>query len=205
MDDPVIRSALWIGGLSVILSFVALLTSRIYINTSTNGAAENAATEVDVPFFGKIKSNYPALALALLGVALAGYAVKTDFDLQAKQVDADATSKAGDDRWVISGRLLSPDGERVDWSHGVFTLTYGSPDIQINPDGSFRIALAIRKGVSLEEYLQTIDYSDNAMSTKIYPQQELKKFKLNDTSSLLENQTELTRAYKPMKVVKWNP
>ena len=211
MGDPVITWALVIGALSVVLGFIALLASRIYISTPTNAATETAATEVDVPFFGKIKSNYPALVLVLLGTALAAYAVKTNSDLRGKQVDADsaiATVKAGapgDDQWVITGRLVSGDGKDVDWERGVFTLFYGSPDIAIDPDGRFQIKLMIKKGQSLEEYLQRIDYSNYASgSMSIYPPTELDKFRRNDTSSLLENETKFVRAYKPTKVIKWN-
>jgi len=45
-----------------ILGFIALLSSRIYIDQPSNSTGE-----VEVPFLGKPKGNYPALVFVLLG------------------------------------------------------------------------------------------------------------------------------------------
>ena len=45
-----------LGALCVLLGFVALLSSKIYIDDKTN-----APTEVELPIIGKLKSNCPAL------------------------------------------------------------------------------------------------------------------------------------------------
>jgi len=52
-------TTLWaviLGTLCIILGFIALLSSRIYIDK-----ASNSTVEVEVPFFGKLKGNYPTL------------------------------------------------------------------------------------------------------------------------------------------------
>ena len=54
--------------IGIILGFVALITQKIYINPETS-----EATEVEIPFIGKIKTNYPALVFAFLGFGLAFY------------------------------------------------------------------------------------------------------------------------------------
>jgi hypothetical protein len=203
MDDPV-KWALILGASCVLLGFFALLSSRIYVD-----AASATAVEVEVPFFGKLKSNYPALAFVLLGTALAAYAVKADSDFRGQKLASDAkldgikASAPGDELWGISGRLVSADGKPVDWARGEFTLFSGSPDLRILPDGHFEVKLRIRKGEDLEHYVQKIDYSNfESGSVTIYPQAELEKF--NKSEGLLEAKTELTRKYKPVKLQAWN-
>ena len=62
--------------LSIILGFVALLSQKVYLDATTK-----QPTEVQIPFLGKIKSNYPALVFAFLGAALAFYAFQKSFPL----------------------------------------------------------------------------------------------------------------------------
>lgn len=51
-----------LSGLSIILGFIALLKQRTYIDADTK-----QPTEIEVPIFGKLKSNYPALIFVFLG------------------------------------------------------------------------------------------------------------------------------------------
>jgi hypothetical protein len=182
--------AMAIGAVCILLGFVALLLSKIYVIDS----ATQTPVEFDVPFLGKLRTNYPALALCLIGAALVGFVLHEN---NAAQV------AAGDDQWTITGHLVSSDGGRVDWGHGAFTLMAGSPEVDLRPDGTFTIRLNVRKGTQLENYLERIDFTDESISGQIYPLKELEKYKNRDPSSLLENQSAFTRSYKPLQVTTW--
>ena len=198
--DAAIIWALMLGTLSILLGFIALLTSRIYVDKDSN-----TPVEVEVPFFGKLKGNYPALVFVLLGAALAYAGLTTHADLvkqgieAEKQVAASRAGAPGDEEWVISGSLVAPGDKRIDWERGVFTLIAGSPAVHHKPGGRFEIKLRIRRGEDFEGYVQQIDYSHDAGSAKIFPKDELDAFKANQ-SSLLQNQTATTRVYKPLKL-----
>lgn len=192
--------ALMLGTLSIVLGFIALLTSRIYIEKGST-----TPVEVEVPLFGKFKGNYPALVFVLLGAAVAYYGLKTHADLVTqgieaqKQVEVSKASAPGDDEWVISGRLLAPSDKTIDWERGVFTLIAGSPEVRYKPGGSFEIKVRIKHGEDFEGYVQQIDYSHDVGSAKIFPKEELDAFTANK-SSLLQNKTATTRVYKPLKL-----
>jgi hypothetical protein len=129
------------------------------------------------------------------------YAVKTNADFRTQQIQATAN---GEDEWVVSGRLLPPNGKPVDWERGVFTLIAGSPEVQYKPSGGFEIKIRLKHGEDFEHYVQQIDYSHDIGSAKIFPQQELDALTANK-SSLLENKTATTRVYKPMKLEAFGP
>jgi len=192
-------TTLWaviLGTLCIVLGFIALLSSRVYIDKDSN-----STVEVEVPFFGKLKGNYPALVFVLLGAALAAYGIKTDAELRTTAANNEL--KKGQDDWVVSGRLLSPNDKPVDWEHGVFTLISGTPEVNFKPGGGFEIKLKIVHGQDFEHYVQQIDYTNDIGSAKIFPQQELDALTANK-SSLLENKTANTRVYKPVKLQAFN-
>ena len=196
-------TTLWaviLGTLCIVLGFIALLSSRVYIDKDSN-----STVEVEVPFFGKLKGNYPALVFVLLGAALAAYGIKTNAELRTKQIEtaANIELKKGQEDWVVSGRLLSPNDKPVDWEHGVFTLISGTPEVNFKPGGGFEIKLKIEHGQDFEHYVQQIDYTNDIGSAKIFPQQELDALTANK-SSLLENKTANTRVYKPVKLQAFN-
>jgi len=199
MEGGMDATTLWaviLGTLCIVLGFIALLSSRIYIDKSSN-----STVEVEVPFFGKLKGNYPALVFVLLGAALAAYGIKTDAELRTTAANNEL--KKGQDDWVVSGRLLSPNDKPVDWEHGVFTLISGTPEVTFKPGGGFEIKLKIEHGQDFEHYVQQIDYTNDIGSAKIFPQQELDALTANK-SSLLENKTANTRVYKPVKLQAFN-
>ena len=192
-------TTLWaviLGTLCIVLGFIALLSSRVYIDKDSN-----STVEVEVPFFGKLKGNYPALVFVLLGAALAAYGIKTDAELRTTAANNEL--KKGQDDWVVSGRLLSPNDKPVDWEHGVFTLISGTPEVTFKPGGGFEIKLKIEHGQDFEHYVQQIDYTNDIGSAKIFPQQELDASTANK-SSLLANKTANTRVYKPVKLQAFN-
>ena len=79
--------------LSVALGFVALLAQRTYLDKETQ-----KPVEIEIPVFGKMKSNYPALLFVFLGFALAFYAF--DKSYPPPKVE-----------WVVTGALKAQDGQ----------------------------------------------------------------------------------------------
>ena len=55
-----------LAGLCFVLGFVALLKQKTYIDSQTN-----QPTEIELPFVGKLKSNFPALVFVVVGAFLA--------------------------------------------------------------------------------------------------------------------------------------
>jgi hypothetical protein len=131
-----------IASLSIILGFVALLSQRIYLDATTR-----EATEVEVPFFGKIKSNYPALVFAFLGIALAGYAFQKAYPPPIES-------------WTLKGRFAQPEGKDVDVT-GTLTLAQDPIVVSnnINTDGRLEIVVNLPKGKSIEEAFETLNYT----------------------------------------------
>jgi hypothetical protein len=191
--------ALILATLSILLGFVALLTSRIYLVKDSN-------VEVEVPVFGKLKANYPAVIFVFFGALLAWYGLKTHNELAAQQIEAQRqldiskASAPGDDEWSISGRLLAPGGKPIDWGRGVFTLIFGSPQVKHTAAGGFEIHLRIKHGQDFEEYVQQIDYTHDRGSAKIFPKKELDAYRASPSSSRLLEATPTTRVYKPMQL-----
>ena len=58
-----------IGGIVAILSTWALLRQKVVVDSSGN------VTEIEIPFIGKMKTSYPALGTAFLGVFMVTFAV----------------------------------------------------------------------------------------------------------------------------------
>lgn len=57
------------GVLALLLSVVFLFKQKTVVDQSGH------VTEIEVPFFGKIKSNYPSVLIAFIGAALAAFTV----------------------------------------------------------------------------------------------------------------------------------
>ena len=51
-----------LAGLCFVLGFVALLKQKTYIDSQTN-----QPTEIELPFVGKLTTNYPALGFVFIG------------------------------------------------------------------------------------------------------------------------------------------
>lgn len=76
--------------LSIVLGFIALLAQKTYINPETN-----EPSEVEIPFIGKIKTNYPAVIFVFLGFAAALHAFnksEPQFPLTGKVISRGASS-----------------------------------------------------------------------------------------------------------------
>ncbi len=83
-----------IGGVLAMLGGVAFLFKQKVVVD-----AEGHVTEVEIPFFGKIRSNYPSVGIALIGAALSAYTLeqtsqtspKVDFLAQVRSGEAQAS------------------------------------------------------------------------------------------------------------------
>ena len=132
--------------LSIILGFVALLSQKVYLDATTK-----QPTEVQIPFLGKIKSNYPALVFAFLGAALAFYAFQKSFPLPPPPLED----------WTLTGSFKPPEGKTIRWREGTLALLpLGPVTADVQPDtGRFQIHVKAPKGTPVENVLEAVDYS----------------------------------------------
>lgn len=176
--------AMLLAGLMMILGFIALLSSKIYVSDDTH-----SPTEFEVPILGKLKTNYPALVFAIVGFALAAYAMNTE------QLD----------QWKISGRLLPPADASgpIDWKSGHIELTPVLQRAFLDDFGRFDVYVNLKHGINFEDYIQTIDYSNGPVSVQIDTSRALESFEQHANDSFLEQRTSNTRTYKPVSVKRW--
>lgn len=167
--------------LSVILGFVALLSQKIYLDQHTQ-----KATEIKVPIFGKMKSNYPSLIFVFLGFALIFYLL-----YQQSTIEPVA--------WKISGSFISSNPE-TKWSPSKLSVFPCELDIYIDRDtGKFDIDLKIKKELTFEDMFEGITYTDQYESVTIIPRMELEKYE-RDGTGLLKTKTPRMRLYKPIQL-----
>ena len=169
-----------IAVLSIILGFAALLSQKIYLDPTTN-----QPTEVEVPFFGKIKSNYPALVFVFLGAALALYGFKQSYPPKKEM-------------WNLEGFFTPPQGRTVDPAG---TLELRGPDpivvtnkIDDDKTGHFVILVNIPEGKSVEQVFETLNYTYSAGEAHI----DLKDKSFIDTSTAHQ------RIFKKVPITVWN-
>lgn len=164
----------------IILGFIALIFQKTYIDANTL-----QPTEIDIPIFGKMKSNYPSLVFVFLGVVVAFYTINI--------CKLPVTHP-----WVIDGKLIS-NTENIDWRDGQLIVFPREISTSIEANGQFRIGLDIEVGKKFEDIIQRIDYSHPKASNFILPESELSKFDDNKPS-LLKAQSSNSRTYKPLEV-----
>lgn len=171
-----------ISVLLILLGFIALLTQKIYIDSRTN-----TLTEVEIPLFGKMKTNFPALIFVFFGCVLIFFAVEK-FNEKVP--------------WLITGSLQNVGENDIDWSKGsvsLFPCDIDNPEI--GEKGNFRILAKIEKGKTFEDIIERVhfDHPDGA-SYVLFPGKEYKKHSKRPLESLLEEYTYRTRLYKPLPV-----
>jgi hypothetical protein len=176
-----------IAVLSIILGFVALLSQKIYLDATTK-----QPTEVDIPFLGKLKSNYPALVFVFLGAALAFYAFQKSFP-------------PPNEEWTLKGRFTPPEGKTVDTT-GTLTLFQDPVVVRntIDAHGRFEITVNIPKGKSVEEDFETLNYTYSDGSAQIDLRKEYNAF-LKNQASKIENATEHQRIFKDVPITVYPP
>jgi hypothetical protein len=107
-----------LAAFAIVLGFVALLCSKIYVIDNGTGKA----TEVDLPLVGKMKTNYPALVFILVGTALATYSLNQPYLFLDSQQPV---------LWNIKGQLQQSGHDIADWRFGEIKLVEFGPEVQI--------------------------------------------------------------------------
>ena len=167
---------------SIILGFVALILQKTYLDPETQ-----KPTEVEVPVIGKLKTNYPALVFVFLGFAGAFYS------FQRSQVKEKV-------QWTIQGSLVDSAHRIKDWSDGEFKVIPTNTETAIdNSTGKYKITISIDKGRRFEDEIKCIMYSNKDGNAQLYPDTEYKNWR-SKKPSLLSNDVEFTRFYKPLLV-----
>jgi hypothetical protein len=180
----VLIGASLLSGISVLLGFIALLTQKKYIDK----ASDKVTTEVDVPGFGKMKTNFPALVFVFLGFGLAVYVLHSAQTLDQGSEDVD---------WLITGQFKSTDTNRV-W----LTQNLGLQQSPIIPyisaeSGQFQLTVPIPRGLKFEDKYNYITYSDGKWSASISTAAALSSFNQGATTNLSEMKDGL-RHYAPV-------
>jgi len=177
---PPIYFASGIGTLLIVFGFAALISQRIYLDPNTQ-----SPIEVELPMFGKMKANYPALVFVLLGFAL----TVTGLNLSHKLVP-----------WYVSGTIVA-NTAGIKLEEGHLEVFPRGLEKKIGPDGKFTIEVQLEEGETFESVIQWFDYSvQDGGSVQIRTQEELDKFnqcvkKQNPCSSQLIATTKNSRTY----------
>lgn len=138
-----------LAALIILLGGLSLVLQKVY----KVGTEKGEKTVIDVPFFGKLTTNYPAIAFVFIGSILAAYTYDKAVDLEYSKLEQT-------DEWFISGRLVPPTGHVVKYERG--HLSYQKPKCTPQgPDinGFFSYTCDIKKGVPIEEEIKQIDFS----------------------------------------------
>jgi hypothetical protein len=170
-----------LAALIILLGGLSLILQKVYKIETEKGEK----TVIDVPFFGKLTTNYPAIAFVFIGSILAAYGYDKAVDLEQLKLEQTINSTA---EWFISGRLVPPEGQFVNFGRG--HLSYQKPKCTPQgPDihGFFSYICDIKKGVSIEDEVKQIDFTLCGNCGKSYFAQidlsgEVKNFKNNKPS-----------------------
>jgi len=118
--------------LGIVLGFIALLAQKVYIDANTN-----QPTEIEIPFFGKLKTNFPAIAFVFFGFALAYITFEKSHHNRVE--------------WNIEGTMEKLENQEIEWDMGNIILTPEDPNIDISEEGRFTISVDIDQGKSLQD------------------------------------------------------
>jgi hypothetical protein len=166
-----------IGTLLILLGFVALLTQKRYIDPRTN-----APSEIEVPFFGKLKSNYPAVIFVFLGCVLVFLGIRQYKEVRTVE-------------WLIDGSIIS-NTPGINWQDGQLAIFPSNVDMNLDPQtGKFSIKLDIEEGKNFEQEVERIHYSHPRGSIVILPQTEF-DLKQSGNESKLLTATRTSRSYR---------
>lgn len=174
-----------LAALALGLGFVALIKQKTYLDPSGG-----TVTAVEVPFIGKMQTNYPALLFVFVGIAF-GYMA---FDYKVKINTAKETWTARK-TFTIDGQLRSKKNV-ADWSNTEITVVPSSMlNQQVDSSGHYRIDLQIPKRDSFERWAQSINFQEGELSGRISPGAA------NDTSTTNKRSETYLNADVDMKLV----
>lgn len=175
-----------LSALIIVIGGLSLILQKVYKVESENGDK----TVIEVPLFGKMSTNYPALAFVFVGAALAAYTFGKTTETT--------------DRWVISGSFRAPQGETVQWERGNLRLSPKKFHMELSPDGRFEIQGDIPRGHGFEEEVKQITYEHCSCNGKFYGASILVEKEYNgyreNKESVIEHLDTTTRRYKPVDV-----
>jgi len=170
--------------LSIILGFIALLTQKVYIDRETN-----QPTELEVPFLGKMKTNFPALVFVIIGFVLS----YTTFDKSYKK-------QVG---WTVTGSFEKPVGDttKINWrEEGTLSLIPAKIRHDVLENGTFTIFAEINEGEKFEDVFEVINYSHKSGAVAHIVLEEQYRSYMNGQETLIESATKTTRKFKPIPV-----
>ena len=157
--------AIYLLSVSVValfLGFFALLRQKTYLNAKTS-----TPIEIELPIFGRMKANYPALIFLFI-TGLFGYFAYMSRDMPNAQ-------------WSVVGSVGYADGtllDAADWQKlqiKVVPDRYSST-VKKADDGHFTISPDLPNGIIFEQEIASVIFSlnkDPYLSCRFNPKQEL--------------------------------
>ncbi|MBA3006224.1 MAG: hypothetical protein KKB91_11165 [Proteobacteria bacterium] len=172
--------------LIVLLGGMSLILQKVYKVDSATGEK----TTVEIPLFGKLSTNYPAVVFVFIGAALATYTLNKTMEV--------------DDHWVVSGSFRTPNAEAINWERGNLRVSPKKYHMSVSPDGTFEIQGEIKKGRKFEEEVKQITYENCSCDGKVFGASIMAESEYNGfikkEKSLIEDAGENTRRYKAVEV-----
>jgi len=145
---PLIGAA--IGVLCLCLGFVALILQKTYVSQDTG-----AILEVDVPAFGRMKTNYPSMAFVVASLVF--------FLPVLKDGGVDWTADI----------MMKGDIDSNEFRAGELSINSSICSIASYPDSKrFQIKIRIPSGVDFEDDVNNIFFEHSTLSNFIFPAEE---------------------------------
>ena len=178
------QSAMYILSFFVIsLGGISLFIQKIYKLDEKGGE-----TVIELPFVGKLTTNYPALGFVFIGAAMAIFTFSR-------------TNVAGAEKWFVTGQFTPPRSKDVAWKSGVVSVDPKAFDTKILGDGTFTIEGDLKGGETFEDAVRQITYQNEHFLGRILVQEAYDDYKKNLPTSILRSATDTGRSYKPVEVI----
>jgi hypothetical protein len=163
----------------IVLGGISLFVQRIYKLDK-----EGDKTVIELPFLGKLSTNYPALGFVFVGAAMAIFAF----------------SRTGTDRWFVTGQFKAPPSKKVEWTKGTLTVEPRSFDVGIDGNGGFQISGNVTSGQKFEDVVGQITYTDEHFTGKILTMEAYDDYKNSLPTTVIHDMSNTGRNYKPVEV-----
>ncbi len=165
----------------IVLGGISLFVQRIYKLDK-----EGDKTVIELPFLGRLSTNYPALAFVFIGAGMAIFAF----------------SRTGAEQWFVTGQFKAPPSKKVEWTTGLVTVEPRSFNVSIGRDGSFQIVGNLTSGEKFEDVVGQITYTDENFTGRIPTAKAYEDYKKSLPTAVLDSMsdTKHERDYKPVEV-----
>ena len=175
MDAMPVYVAFAIATLLIVLGFIALLTQKIYLDSTTQ-----QPITIEVPFVGKMAANVPSLAFVFFGFALAVYGIE-----HYSQKDV---------KWKITA-TLKPDAPISNWQGLRVSVFPVDTDVDLDREtGRFSFDLQIPDGQTFESVVSTVFIDADFGAASLVPRDAM-DLRNNKQQSMLTSTTDTTRVY----------